>query len=75
MVREGRHHKQALCAVATRLVNRVGMVLRAGRPCQLRGTDGRAIAVAEGKVVVAERFAVPAEIRDARRQRVPQGAA
>jgi transposase len=75
MVRKGHHHKQALCAVATRLVNRVGMVLRAGRPYQLRDTDGRAITVAEGKVIVAERFAVPAEIRDARRQRVPQGAA
>jgi hypothetical protein len=31
MVGRGHHHKQALCAVATRLVNRIGMVLRTGR--------------------------------------------
>jgi transposase len=36
MVRKGHHHKQALCAVATRLVNRIGRVLRTGESCATR---------------------------------------
>jgi transposase len=68
MVRKGHHHKQALCAVATRLVNRIGRVLRTGHPYELRDTDGTPISVAEGKAIVATRFTIPVEIRNARRQ-------
>jgi transposase len=68
MVRKGHHHKQALCAVATRLVNRIGKVLRTGKAYELRDTDGRPITVAEGRSIVAERFSIPKEIRDARRR-------
>jgi len=68
MVRKGHHHKQALCAVATRLVNRIGKVLRTGGAYELRDTDGTPISVAEGRAIVAERFGVPAEIRTARRR-------
>jgi len=68
MVRKGHHHKQALCAVATRLVNRIGRVLRTGEAYELRDTDGTPISVAEGKAIVAERFSVPSEVRDARRR-------
>lgn len=68
MVRKGHHHKQALCAVATRLVNRIGKVLRTGETYQLRDTNGTPISVAEAKAIVAERFAIPAEIRNARRR-------
>jgi transposase len=68
MVRKGHHHKQALCAVATRLVNRIGRVLRTGEAYELRDTDGTPISVAEGKAIVAERFSVPPEVRDARRR-------
>jgi transposase len=68
MVRKGHHHKQALCAVAMRLVNRIGKVLRSGEAYQLRDTDGTPISVAEGKLIVAERFSIPAEIRNARRR-------
>lgn len=74
MVRKGHHHKQALCAVATRLVNRIGKVLRTGKAYELRDTDGTAISVAEGRAIVAERFTVPAEIRNARRQHRPENA-
>ena len=56
MVRKGHHHKQALCAVATRLANRIGKVLRTGEAYELRDTDGRPISVAEGRAIVAERF-------------------
>lgn len=68
MVRKGHHHKQALCAVATRLVNRIGKVLRTGEDYELRDTDGTPISVAEGKAIVAERFSIPVEIRNARRK-------
>jgi transposase len=68
MVRKGHHHKQALCAVATRLVNRIGKVLRTGDAYELRDTDGTPISVSEGKAIVAERFSIPAEIRNARRR-------
>ena len=68
MVRKGHHHKQALCAVATRLVNRIGKVLRTGEAYELRDTDGTPISVAQGKAIVAERFSVPSEVRDARRR-------
>lgn len=68
MVRKGHHHKQALCAVATRLVNRIGKVLRTGEAYELRDNDGRPISVAEGRAIVAERFSIPAEIRNARRR-------
>jgi transposase len=74
MVRKGHHHKQALCAVATRLVNRIHAVLKSGRPYVLRDTDGRPIDLSEGRRIVAERFSVPDEIRRARR-RQPQLAA
>jgi transposase len=75
MVRKGHHHKQALCAVATRLVNRIGKVLRTGLAYELRDTDGTPITVAQGKAIVAERFGVPAEIRNARRRCRPEIAA
>ncbi|MFC7556338.1 IS110 family transposase [Pseudoroseomonas wenyumeiae] len=68
MVRKGHHHKQALCAVATRLANRVGKVLRTGQPYELRDTDGTPISLAQGKAIVAERFTIPTEIRNARRR-------
>jgi transposase len=68
MVRKGHHHKQALCAVATRLVNRIGKVLRTGEAYELRDTDGTPISAAEGKTIVAKRFSIPPEIRNARRR-------
>jgi transposase len=68
MVRKGHHHKQALCAVATRLVNRIGKVLRTGDSYELRDCTGKPITVAEGKAIVAEHFVIPVEIRNARRR-------
>lgn len=75
MVRKGHHHKQALCAVATRLVNRIGRVLRTGEAYGLRDIDGTPITVAEGRAIVAERFTVPAEIRNVRRRHRPEATA
>ena len=66
MVAKGHHHKQALCAVATRLVNRIYRVLKTGQAYVLRDRDGRPITVAQGKQIVAELFTVPLEIRRTR---------
>ena len=68
MVRKGHHHKQAICAVATRLANRIGRVLRTGEHYELRDIDGTPISIAQGKAIVAEQFSVPAEIRQVRRR-------
>lgn len=75
MVRKGHHHKQALCAVATRLVNRIGKVLHTGEAYELRDTDGTPISAAQGKAIVAERFSIPSEIRNARRRHRQEGIA
>lgn len=66
MVTKGHHHKQALCAVATRLVNRIYRVLKTGQAYVLRDRDGRPITVAQGRQIVAELFTVPLEIRRTR---------
>ena len=67
MTTKGHHHKQALCAVANRLVNRILGVLRSGRPYVLRDADGREISVAEAKAIVLQRFTVPDGVRACRR--------
>ena len=68
MVYKGHHHKQALCAVANRLVNRIYRVLKTGQPYVLRGTDGGEIDVAEAKRIVCDQFTVPEEVRKTRRR-------
>jgi transposase len=67
MATKGHHHKQALCAVANRLVNRIFRVLRTGEPYGLRDLDGRPVEVAEAKMIIAERYTVPPDIRTRRR--------
>jgi hypothetical protein len=70
MVRKGHHHKQALCAVATRLVNRIHRVLKTDQPYVLRDQDGACITVQQGKRIVSERFTVPQEIRQSHRNQL-----
>jgi transposase len=75
MTAKGHHHKQALCAVANRLVNRIFRVLRTGQPYVLRDRDGLEISVAEAKALIAERYTIPEEIRATRRANRVQSAA
>ena len=67
MVDKGHHHKQALCAVATRLVNRIHRVLKTGNPYVLRNHNGEPITIQQAKALVAEQFTVPETIRSSRR--------
>ena len=75
MTNKGHHHKQALCAVANRLVNRIFSVLRSKRPYVLRDRDGREISVAEAKSLVVKRYSVPEHTRAVRRANRAQIAA
>lgn len=68
MVEKGHHHRQALCAVATRLVNRIYAVLKENRPYELRDPEGNPISVADAKALIADRFQVPTSVRQARRR-------
>ena len=66
MVHKGHHHKQALCAVALRLVNRIYCVLKSGRPYVLQDESGAPVTIAQAKAVIRERFTVPPDIRAGR---------
>ncbi len=66
MVQKGHHHKQALCAVAIRLVNRIFCVLKSGRAYVLQDESGTPVSMAQARAVIRERFTVPADIRAGR---------
>lgn len=63
MVHHGKHHCQAVCACATHLLDRIWVVLREERPYELRDVDGRPVSAAEARAIIAERYRVPAEVR------------
>lgn len=67
MTTKGHHHKQALCAVANRLANRILSVMRSGKPYVLRDRSGREIDVAEAKQLIAASYTVSEETRASRR--------
>lgn len=67
MVEEGKHHNSALCSVGAVLLTRIAACLRDGVPYVMRDVDGRVITPDEGKVICAQRYTVPAEVRAARR--------
>lgn len=51
MVERGRHHNQALCAVATHLADRIYALLRENRPYELRDLDGTPVTASEAKAI------------------------
>ncbi len=63
MVRRGKHHKQAVCACATHLLDRVLVVLRDDKPYELRDVDGTPVTVEQAQAIIAERYTVPDEVR------------
>jgi len=67
MMVKGHHHKQALCAVANRLANRIYSVLKHGRPYVIRDIDGSPVTVTQAKTLILERSRVPESIRASRR--------
>ena len=62
MVERGRHHNQALCAVATHLADRIYALMRENRPYQPRDLDGNPASITEAKAIAAS-LAVDAATR------------
>jgi transposase len=75
MVRKGKHHNQALCAVATHLLDRILVVLRDDRPYELRDLDGTPLTVAQARAMVLQRYTVPEEVRRRNNKRARQARA
>lgn len=67
MTVEGKHHTSALCTVATVLLTRIAACLRAEHTYELRDVDGTPITEPEGRIIVADRYTIPAATRSARR--------
>lgn len=65
---KGNHHIKAVCAVATALATRLAVVLREGRPYTVRDVDGTPVDRAAARTIISERYAIPPEVRAARRQ-------
>lgn len=79
MMHKGNHHNQAVCACATRLLDRVRVVLLEDRPYELRDVDGTPLTSEQARAIIAERYTVPDEVRRrnsrrARKQRADQRA-
>ena len=63
MTRAGHCHSQATIAVARKLVERTWTVLTRGTPYRLQGLDGEPITTRAAKVLIAQQFTVPEDIR------------
>ncbi len=63
MVHKGRHHGQAVCTVATHLLDRILLVLKQERPYELRDLEGRPLTKVQARALVLARYTVPEAIR------------
>jgi hypothetical protein len=62
MMRKGKHHKQAVCACATHLLDRVLAVLRSDKPYELRDVDGTAVSGQQARELIMGRPAREAPV-------------
>jgi hypothetical protein len=63
----GRHHNSATCTIAAVLLTRIVSCLRNGTHYELRDVDGTPITAERGRAIVADRYQIPPQVRDARR--------
>ncbi len=78
MVNKGKHHKQAVCACATHLLDlldRVRTILLEDRPYELRDVDGTPVTPQQAREIIAERYTVPDEVRQRNNNRARQARA
>ena len=73
MVGAGKHHNSALCHIATTLLTRVIACWRAGQPYQLRDIDGTPVTIEQARAIVAERYAIPKDLRARRKTAIDAG--
>jgi transposase len=69
MVLYGKHHTQAVCAVATHLLDRILVVLQENRPYQLRDVDGTPVTPEQARRIIADKYTVPDEVRQRNNRR------
>ena len=67
MIDAGKHHNSALCHIATTLLTRIIACWRAGQPYVLRDVDGTAVTIEQARAIIAERYAIPKDLRARRR--------
>ena len=67
MTEAGKHHNSALCHIATTLLSRIIACWRAGQPYQLRDTDGTPVTIEQARAIIADRYAIPPDVRARRR--------
>jgi transposase len=67
VVEQGKHHVSAICNIAPILFTRIAACWRNGERYVLRDVDGSEITEAQGREICATRYAIPPEIRRARR--------
>lgn len=68
MSRDGKHHNSALCNIAAALLTRIVACWRTGTPYVIRDLDGTPLTTSQGRAIVAERYAISAELRRQRRR-------
>jgi transposase len=68
IVDEGKHHVSAICTLAAVLATRIAACWRNGERYVLRDVDGTKITEKQGRKICAERYAIPPEVRAARRK-------
>jgi transposase len=69
MVHHGKHHTQAVCAVATHLLDRIWVIATEDRPYELRDVDGTPVTPQRARAIIAEKYTVPEEVRKRQRRR------
>ena len=69
MVNRGKHHKQAVCACAAHLLDRVFVVLRDDKPYELRDVDGTPVTAEQARTIIREHYTVPKEVRERNNKR------
>lgn len=73
IVDAGKHHNSALCHIATTLLTRVIACWRAGQPYQLRDIDGAPVTIEQARAIIAERYAIPKDLRARRKTTTDAG--
>jgi transposase len=69
MVNHGKHHTQAVCAVASHLASRIYAILRDQRPYELRDLQDHPISPKQARAYILEHLQVPEDIRKQRKRR------
>jgi hypothetical protein len=74
VVNKGKHHKQAVCACATHLLDRVLVVLREDKAYELRDVDGTKVSVEQAQAIIAQRYTLSPQARQRTRHPTAKGA-